>query len=69
MEIPRIQGDPTRGQGAIVRAFKIPQRNAPCICKSGKKFKKCCYNDYHNQNAYSYNEIQFMKAREQAMSE
>ena len=20
----------------------IPERNAPCLCGSGKKFKKCC---------------------------
>ena len=21
-------------------------RNKPCICKSGKKFKQCCWNNY-----------------------
>lgn len=25
-------------------ATKTPKRNAPCICGSGKKFKKCCIN-------------------------
>jgi uncharacterized protein YchJ len=24
--------------------FKIPGRNEPCFCGSGKKFKKCCEN-------------------------
>ena len=21
---------------------KVPERNAPCVCGSGKKYKKCC---------------------------
>lgn len=24
-------------------------RNKPCICGSGKKFKKCCWSKYNNQ--------------------
>lgn len=24
------------------RFEKVPERNAPCICGSGKKYKKCC---------------------------
>lgn len=26
----------------IERGYKLPRRNEPCICGSGKKFKKCC---------------------------
>jgi uncharacterized protein YchJ len=22
--------------------YVVPDRNAPCLCSSGKKFKKCC---------------------------
>ena len=25
-----------------ITAPKLPQRNQPCICGSGKKYKKCC---------------------------
>nr|WP_225740921.1 SEC-C metal-binding domain-containing protein [Pseudoalteromonas nigrifaciens] len=21
---------------------KVPERNSPCLCGSGKKYKKCC---------------------------
>ena len=31
----------------IVKKEKEPGRNDPCICGSGKKYKKCCYNKYH----------------------
>ncbi len=24
------------------RFEKVPERNAPCLCGSGKKYKKCC---------------------------
>lgn len=27
-------------------ARKNWMRNKPCICKSGKKFKRCCWNKY-----------------------
>lgn len=26
----------------IISDEKLPQRNDPCVCGSGKKFKKCC---------------------------
>jgi hypothetical protein len=26
------------------------QRNAPCPCGSGQKFKKCCIDSYQNHN-------------------
>lgn len=29
---------PTKRKGAM--------RNAPCVCGSGKKFKKCCWDNY-----------------------
>ena len=31
----------------IVKKEKEPGRNDTCICGSGKKYKKCCYNKYH----------------------
>jgi len=34
-----------------------PQRNKPCPCGSGKKYKKCCYSkDVEEQNAKRYPE-------------
>jgi len=27
-----------------IRVEKKPGRNEPCICGSGKKYKKCCLN-------------------------
>ena len=35
---PELRSDP-------VQAPKIPGRNEPCPCGSGKKFKKCCDGD------------------------
>ena len=29
-------------KGATVKVEKIPARNEPCLCGSGKKYKKCC---------------------------
>lgn len=29
-------------KGATVKQEKLPARNEPCSCGSGKKFKKCC---------------------------
>lgn len=29
-----------------LRAPPRPKRNDPCPCKSGKKFKHCCQDDY-----------------------
>jgi hypothetical protein len=26
----------------VWKAVKLPGRNEPCVCGSGKKFKKCC---------------------------
>jgi hypothetical protein len=28
--------------GILLPGTKVPSRNAPCLCGSGKKFKKCC---------------------------
>lgn len=30
------------GKGGTVKVDKIPDRNEPCSCGSGKKYKKCC---------------------------
>jgi len=32
---------------------KLPGRNAPCPCGSGKKFKKCCLQDEHLMKRFS----------------
>ncbi len=29
-------------KGSTVKVEKMPERNEPCHCGSGKKFKKCC---------------------------
>lgn len=29
-------------KGATVNVAKTPARSEPCICGSGKKYKKCC---------------------------
>jgi len=29
-------------KGDTVKVEKVPARNAPCSCDSGKKYKKCC---------------------------
>jgi SWIM/SEC-C metal-binding protein len=29
-------------KGVTVKVDKIPARNEPCSCGSGKKYKKCC---------------------------
>lgn len=37
-------------EGPVVEqrtAVDLPGRNDPCICGSGKKFKKCCWKKYH----------------------
>jgi preprotein translocase subunit SecA len=35
--------DPARvGKPAPVRVGKRPGRNDPCLCGSGRKYKKCC---------------------------
>ncbi len=26
----------------MIRTIKLPGANDPCVCRSGKKFKKCC---------------------------
>jgi uncharacterized protein len=44
-EVRRARGldAPAPGRGGnIVTARKVPERNAPCPCGSGKKFKNCC---------------------------
>jgi uncharacterized protein YchJ len=30
--------------GRILKEITGPERNEPCFCGSGKKFKKCCIN-------------------------
>lgn len=30
------------GRGDTVKVDKVPARNEPCSCGSGKKYKKCC---------------------------
>ena len=35
-------------KSATIKADKTPARNEPCLCGSGKKYKKCC-----GQGAYS----------------
>ncbi len=30
------------GKGSTIKVEKLPERNGPCHCGSGKKFKKCC---------------------------
>jgi hypothetical protein len=35
-----------RGMRKTVIAEKLPGRNDPCPCGSGRKFKKCCLNEY-----------------------
>ena len=42
-DIPKVS-DSLKNQsdfGPTTRT-KLPDRNAPCVCGSGKKFKKCC---------------------------
>lgn len=35
---------------------KIPGRNDPCICGSGKKFKKCCLQKFEDGTYQKYKE-------------
>ena len=35
---------------------KIPGRNDPCICGSGKKFKKCCLKKFEDGTYQKYKE-------------
>lgn len=35
----------------IRKINKVPERNDPCPCESGKKYKKCCMN---KQEIYNY---------------
>ena len=37
-----LQGDTPNENKKIEVNNKIPKRNDPCICGSGKKYKKCC---------------------------
>lgn len=36
----------------ILRSGKKPQRNEPCTCKSGKKYKHCCGSKTHTPRHY-----------------
>jgi len=38
-----VQNDKVYHKGSLV-TIPMPNRNDPCICGSGKKYKKCCLN-------------------------
>ena len=40
--LERQQKDLFGGKVTTVRKAAVPERNAPCTCGSGKKYKKCC---------------------------
>lgn len=37
-----VELDSLRNKPASVQVEKLPGRNDPCLCGSGKKYKKCC---------------------------
>lgn len=37
-----MEGNVIRGAITPIRVEKVPGRNDPCPCGSGKKYKKCC---------------------------
>ncbi|XQW86091.1 PBPRA1643 family SWIM/SEC-C metal-binding motif protein [Thalassotalea piscium] len=37
-----IELDAVLNKPKTQRFDKVPERNAPCLCGSGKKYKKCC---------------------------
>ena len=45
----------------IRRTGKKPQRNAPCTCKSGKKYKNCCGTEMHRPRHYFNSEYKHEK--------
>jgi uncharacterized protein YecA (UPF0149 family) len=47
----------------------MPQRNAPCICGSGKKYKKCCLEKMGVHTSYSHNDLKMMEAVMQAQDQ
>jgi uncharacterized protein YecA (UPF0149 family) len=42
LEYPEVQPQPRNGRYRTTRNMKGRDRNSPCPCGSGKKFKKCC---------------------------
>lgn len=54
--LPYLQQYSTRSQmeTRVKDNLKLAKRNQPCPCGSGRKFKKCCYNDlYYKHEAIS----------------
>jgi len=48
--VPRFKLDP-------IKSSKKTRRNDPCICGSGKKYKKCCGKETGKINIYSGNDM------------
>lgn len=42
VQIASFNGYPVHGRHLPYIASKVPGRNEPCVCGSGKKYKKCC---------------------------
>ncbi len=40
--LPKPEEDPLPEPVKPIQTDKVPDRNDPCPCGSGKKFKKCC---------------------------
>lgn len=46
----------SRGYVRPWKKVSLPGRNEPCICGSGKKFKKCCLEKFENGEYEKYSE-------------
>ena len=42
--LSKVQASDLQGENAVRR--KNYMRNQPCVCGSGTKFKRCCWNKY-----------------------
>lgn len=40
-----------------IKKHKLPGRNDPCVCGSGKKFKKCCLHKFEDGTYETHREL------------
>jgi len=47
--IPKTDFLTSRSRKPVIHLFQGTNRNAPCPCGSGKKYKKCCINEIQEE--------------------